>query len=178
MRKIQFISGLFLVTSFMGSNAFAQVLDQYVSSGIYGQTWGGSAYINVSVDGSGVNRVARLAYGTWVNGYNYWYGEIPADAVKVTGVSSIAVQIDTCSLGNGSGCGYVDVTINTTEPASGWVYTGVYDYSYGDMIMHYVGNNQVRFSSASGTVLGIPVSETQAGIGMLNTTSITVSLGK
>jgi len=179
MRSFKSVGGLLLASFFMASSAVAGTVYQFTSNGTFGQTWGGSAGVNVSVDGSGVNRVAHLVYYAYSAdiGYNFWYGEIPADAVKVNGVSSVSVQIDTCTLGNLSGCGYVDATINTNEPASGWVYTGAYDYSYGDMVIKYVGHNQARFSSATGTVLGLPVNPTNAAIGKYTDMGVTVNIG-
>jgi len=179
MKSFKKMGGLLIASLIMVSNAFAGEVYQFVSNGQYGQTWGGNAGINVSVDGSGVNQVARLVYYAYSQetGYFFWYGEIPASAVTMTGVASMHVQIDTCTISTLSGCGYVDVAINTNEPASGWVYTGVWQYSYGAMSVQYVGNSQVRFSSATGTVVGIPVSETNAAIGKYNNVSVSVSLG-
>ena len=172
------VAGVFLFL-FIISNAHAELVYQYHSSGQFGQTWGGNAGINVSVDGSGVNRIARLVYYAYseLSGYHFWYGEIPATAVRTTGVSSMAVTIDTCSVNNSSGCGYVDVSIATDEPASGWVYTGVNNYSWGDMRYQTIGNSQVRFSSAVGTVNGISVSSDNAAIGTYNNVDVSVSIG-
>jgi len=178
MKYFKAMSGLILASLFMASNAFAGVVYQYTSSGQYGQVGNGNLGMELTVDGAGVSEVVHLVYFSYTYGvgFSYWYGDIPADAVAVTGVASMAVQLDSCTVKNVDGCGYVDVTITTDEPASGWVYTGAYQTQYGDMIIERIGNSQVRWSSAVGTILGRSVEGMRAGIGKYNNVKVTVSL--
>ena len=108
-------------------------------------------------------------------GYNGWSGSIPVDAVTVTGVASISVNIDTCSVSNTAGCGPVYFTVTTNEPASGWIDNGSRQYDWGNVIYREAGNRQVRFSSSAGSVHGIPVNSNNAFMGKFNEVTISVT---
>ena len=175
MKKMLLMSSV-LSSILMASSAFAGVVYQYNSSGQYGQAGNGSTGMELTVDGSGVNEVARLVYYSYAGGsFSMWAGDIPTDAVTVNGVNSMSVQLDTCTVNNVDGCGYVDVTIDTNEPAAGWVYTGAYNSQYGNMVIERVGHIQARFSTAVGTVNGISV-DGRGFIGKMTDVNVTVSL--
>ena len=176
------VMGFLLFTSV----AHSEVIDQLVSSGQYGQAsanYGGDigwASATVSVDGNGVNRTAHLFHVSYspATNYNYWSGNIPANAVTVKGVNSISVNIDTCTVQYIAGCGPVSLTVTTDQPASGWIDNGVIQYDWDGVIYREAGARQVRFSSATGSVHGVPLDTTRAYMGKYNEVSITVSTTK
>jgi len=161
----------------------AEVIDQVVSSGQYGQASAnntgdiGWAAATVSIEKNGINRTAHLFHvsSSPSTGYNYWTGNIPVDAVIVNGVNSISVNIDTCSVNYIAGCGPVYLTVTTSEPATGWIDNGVRQYDWNGVIYREAGARQVRFSSATGSVHGVPIDTTRAFMGKYNDVSITVS---
>jgi hypothetical protein len=178
------LTGVFAVI-FGTSVAHAAVVDQYVSSGQYGSASAnnggavGWANATISTDGSGVNQTAHLFHVSYSpnTGYNYWSGDIPVEYVTVTGVASISVSVDTCTVNNVSGCGQVDLTVTTDEPATGWIDNGVREYDWNGVIYREVGARQVRFSSATGSVHGIPLNTSRAFMGKFNEVTITVTTG-
>ncbi len=163
--------------------AHSAVVDQIVSSGQFGQVsvnnGGNTGWANatISVEGNGVNRTAHLFHVSYSpsTGYKYWTGNIPADSVTVTGVASIAVDIDTCSVSNTAGCGPVSFMVTTDEPATGWIDNGVIKYEWNNLIYREVGARQVRFSSSTGYVNGIPVDGNRAFMGKYNEVTISVT---
>jgi hypothetical protein len=167
---------------------FANAAETYVDtiSGQYGQvrytpTAEGWVYANVFVDGAGVNRTAKLNYVSYsfVDGYKAWFGSIPEYTVVTTGVSSISVDVDTCAVEpvNSRGCGPVNFTVSTSEPASGWVNNGVVAYEYSDLMVRYVGANQVRESSASGMINGQTFDNARAFSGTSDNVYVQVTVG-
>ena len=163
MRKAVLLSSILLV-SVINNSVFAA--DSFVSkkSGQMGQAStvieGPSSTTSViaelSVDGSGVNQTASLDY--WVINeypdntydYQYWQGNIPVDAVTVTGVKSMSVDIDTCTVSNVAGCGYVNFTV-TTDPGTPVVNNTAFGWNLFGIIYRSVGASQVR--NASSTVI-------------------------
>lgn len=180
MRKIV-LAGLAIASaSLITLTANADVVYQQVVSGTYGQANGYSngsyAGINISVDGSGT---ARLVTYTHVpsESYKLWYGNIPASAVKVQGIDSIAVQIDTCTVNPTSGCGYVDAVITMDPKAGGFITDGSTHYTWDNIIVQVAGPTQVHNANAAGYVNGISLDNAGAYIGKYDTASIEVQTG-
>ncbi len=135
---------------------------------------------SVGVDGNGASRVAYLFYAVYTpaNGYAFWRDQIPLSAVTVKGVSSMAVELDTCTVSNTAGCGYVKFEVNTNEPASGWINKGSWGYAYDGYMVRFAGAGQARSSSATGSILGLPVDGSGAWIGTLDNVTVEVTVGK
>lgn len=171
--------GLLLCTSI----AQSAVVEQVVTSGQFGQVsannGGAAGWANatVSVEGEGINQTAHLFHvsNSPSTGYQFWTGNIPVNTVKRTGVASISVDIDTCSVSNNPGCGYVNFTVTTDEPASGWIDNGVRKYDWDGYIYREAGARQVRFSRSTGTVNGISVNNDRAFMGKYNEVTISIS---
>ena len=121
-----------------------------------------SVFAEVSVDGSGINQTAFLWYvviNEYTNGdivIQSWQGDIPVDTVQVTGVASMSVEIDTCTVSNVAGCGYVDFAV-TTEPGTPEISNTAFGWNLGGIIYRSVGARQVRAASSVGTVLDYPL---------------------
>lgn len=170
---------------FAAASVNAAEVNLFKAKGEYGQvpytyTPGiGWANGTVSVDGSGENRTANLFYASYTvaNGYNFWRGDIPVDAVTVNGVDQISVEIDTCSISNVGGCGYVNFSVRKDVPAGGWINNGAWRVDYDDYHAVYSGNSQVRYASSTGEILGIPVDNSRAFIGKMNEVTIEVTVG-
>ena len=184
IKKLSTILSCALVISFFTSVAqSAADVEQVVLSGQFGQVsannYGNLGWANatVSIEGNGVNRTAFLVHASDSpsTGYNLWRGSIPADAVTVTGVASISVNIDTCSVSNIDGCGPVYFTVTTNEPASGWIDNGTRQYNWGNVIYREAGSRQVRFSSSTGSIHGIPVNNSRAFMGKYNEVTISIT---
>jgi hypothetical protein len=140
----------------------------------------GWANATVSVQGNGVNRTAHLfhvSYEYATNTYKYWSGKIPVENVTVKGVSSISVDIDTCEVNYTPSCGYVNFTVATDEPASGWIDNGVRKFQYDGYMRNEVGARQVRASSSTGTVNGLSVDNARAFSGKYEEVTIEVTVG-
>jgi len=165
----------------------AEVLSQYTTSGVWANAWTRSASVQIDVDGNGVNRKVYLyaISGSWGADYSFWGGEIPASAVKVNGIHSVSVNIDTCTVPAryNIGCGLVDVTI-TSVP--GWenfrTSTGVTSNKYDNgIILNRVGHLHDRYADTTGTVNGQPLNITAPNwasvISKTNGMSVTVSTG-
>lgn len=155
--------------------------DTFVVSGTYGQTGYvstpgmGSASATVSISGQGTNQSATLMH--WsndsTNGYQYWRGLVPVAAVTSTGIDGISISINTCEVDNRAGCGYVDFSVRSDTPASGWVDNGVNQTTGTGYIYRQVGARTVRFASSTGSVNGVPVDNTRAFMG--KGTDVTIS---
>ena len=147
----------------------------------YTRTADGWVSSTVSVDGVGLDKTAYLFYTSYnyTNGYKFWRGAIPMETVTQTGVASISVDVNTCNVEplNAAGCGPVSFTVNTDEPASGWVDNGTRSYSYDDYIYNSVGARQVRFSSASGSINGSAFDSSRAYMGKFDKVTIQVTVG-
>jgi hypothetical protein len=140
----------------------------------------GSVSAEITIEGLGHDRRARLRTTTYggAMGYSNWHNYIPVDAVTVQGVSSMTVELDTCSVVNEYGCGYVNFTLETTQPASGFHQNGVVRYDFGDVHERYVGDMQVRNAAASGEIVGVPVSNTNSWIGKFTDVEIEIEVGQ
>lgn len=177
--------GLFFAVGLLAmSSANAAVVDTFTINGQYGQVSytyknGGYAFGSISVDGAGVNQTAFLVYvaSNSTNGYRYWRGQIPVDAVTVTGVASMAVDIDTCSVDPTPSCGPVNFTVSTNEPATGWISDGVWGYQYDGYIYKHVGAAQARSSSASGMILDQVIDNSRSWIGKMDNVTVQISTG-
>ena len=122
----------------------------------------GSAFGVLSIENNGHNRTAYLTVSGHSNnngGSFNWSGDIPLDAVKVNGVSDMSVELDTCSYpGHGHGqCGYLNFTIITNVPASGWIEKGSRITDYGLYYVRTAGSIQARSSTSSGYIFDIPL---------------------
>lgn len=164
---IKFI-GVTLIT-FVSFAAIAADGDTDVTSYQFGSTGStitsgvGSSFGTVSIEDNGHNRSAFLI----VHGYSYnsgsfnWSGHIPVDSVTVNGVSSMSVEFDTCTYdgepGSHGECGYVYFTVDTNQPASGWIQNGSTTIDYGLYYVRFAGSYQARRSTSSGHIIGIPV---------------------
>lgn len=162
------------------SSANAGVVYQYVTSGTYGQASGysanGFAGVNVSVNGTNTATLVTYSY-TATDGYKLWYGQIPASNVTVRGVTSIAVQVDTCSVDPTLGCGYVDVSFAMDPTGFGFITDGSLHYTWDNIIVQVAGPTQVRSANATGLVNGVSVDGTRAFIGKYTSTSIEIQTG-
>ncbi len=169
---------VFMSTANASETALFKVNGQYAQVP-YTYNAGSWASGAVSVDGTGISQTAFLYYSAYSSstGYQFWRGAIPIEAVKVTGVASMSVDIDTCTVSATSGCGYVKFTVATNEPASGWVNNGVWGYSYGDYVVRYAGASQVRSASATGTILGQAVDNPRGWIGTMDDVTVEVQVG-
>jgi hypothetical protein len=184
-KKAFFLAGI-ISAALIAPVAQAASTDTFVVSGTYGQsgyvyTPGmGSASATVSISGAGVNQTATLMH--WsndpTNGYQYWRGLIPMDAVTSTGIAGISVTIDTCEVDNRAGCGYVDLSVRSDVPASGWVDNGVNEITSTGYIYRQVGSRIVRFASSTGSVNGIPVDSTRAFMSKGTDVTISVTTGE
>jgi triacylglycerol esterase/lipase EstA (alpha/beta hydrolase family) len=159
------------------SVASAEVIFQQVVSGNYGQasvyTADGFAAVNVSVDGSGTAFLAAYSSNS-TDGYKLWYGNIPASAVTVRGVNTIAVQIDTCSVDPTAGCGYVDAVMTTDPQAGGFITEGSSQYNWDGVIMQVAGPTQVHNADATGYVNGVSLDGARAAVGKYTNVSIMI----
>jgi len=176
MKKM--IVSLFVVPiSLAALTANADVVYQQVISGTYGQafTYSGGDYagLNISVDGAGTARLVTY-YHTPSDGYKLWYGTIPSSAVKVDGINSIAVQIDTCTVNPIDGCGAVDAVVKMDPKAGGFITDGSTHYTWDNVILQVAGPIQVRNANATGSISGIPLDDSRAFIGKYDTASIEV----
>lgn len=163
------------------STASAGVLYQQVTSGTYGQASGysaeGFAGVNVTVDGSDTARLVTYS-STAADGYKLWAGDIPASAVTVHGVSSISVQIDTCSVDPTTGCGYVDVTIDMDPKAYGFITDGSSHYTWDNIIVQVAGPTQVHGATATGFINGVSLDGLRAFIGKYTNVSMEIVTGQ
>ena len=75
-------------------------------------------------------------------------------------------------------CGYVNFTVDTNEPASGWVNNGVWGSTYTGYISRYVGAAQARNASSTGTILGHNVDSSRAWIGTMDEVTIKITTGE
>jgi hypothetical protein len=122
MKKALNILGMGLLISVASFTAQAELIDQYPAANSeyanaykYGST---SASINLTVEGSGINRTVTLShslysYSQGIN--NYWRGNIDSSDVTVNGIGQIVVAVDTCGYTadrtwGEDACGRVDVT--------------------------------------------------------------------
>ncbi len=180
MKKSLMLGILSVAALLTVASANAGVLYSQVTSGTYGQASGytdaGYAAVNFSTDGT----TARLiTYTTSPAGdYNMWYGDIPASAVTAKGINSIAVQLDTCSVVNSVGCGYVNVVIKMDPKGYGFVTDGSVKYDWGNVIVVVAGPTQVRESTITGTVNGITMDGVRSFIGKYTQSSITIQTAK
>ena len=178
------IAIIFLGVVFFASTANAAEVELFKINGQYAEasyttSAGGWASGGVSVDGIGNNQTAFLYYSAYSNGvFRFWRGSIPRDAVRVTGVASMSVEIDTCTVNAIDGCGYVNFSVATNEPASGWVNNGVWGYSYDGYIARYAGASQVRSSTSTGTILGQSVDNPRSWIGAMDDVTVEIQTGK
>lgn len=166
------------------TSAQAATTDIITTNGEFGQVTytynnGGWANGTVSVDGAGVNRTAYLFYVAYnpTNGYRYWSGNIPVDAVTVNGVAQISVNIDTCTVNATPACGPVNFQVSTNEPASGWINNGVWGYQYDGYSVKNVGAAQARSSSATGTILDQVIDNGRSWIGTMDNVTIELTVG-
>jgi hypothetical protein len=170
-------------TSIFALAANADVLYEYISSGTYGQASvfsnGNYASINVTVDGLGIDQTVHLStyYHLPNESYNFWSGEIPASAVTVEGVNSIAIDYDTCDANNTAGCGPVDVTITKDSHGGGFVTDGATQYKWDDLIFSVAGPIQVHSATVTGAINGVPLDNGRAYIGKYDQTHIEVQTG-
>ncbi|MGD8567947.1 MAG: hypothetical protein PVJ39_07655 [Gammaproteobacteria bacterium] len=170
-------------TSIFALTANADVLYEYISSGTYGQATvfsnGNYASINVSVDGLATDQTVHLStyYHLPGEGYHFWSGEIPASAVTVAGVDSIAVDINTCDVNNTTGCGPVDVTVTKDPHGGGFITDGSSQYQWDDLIFAVAGPVQVHSATVTGTVNGVPLDNGRGYIGKYNQAHIEVQTG-
>jgi hypothetical protein len=170
-------------TSIFALTANADVLYDYISSGTYGQASvfsnGNYASINVTVDGLGTDQTVHLSTYYHVPGesYNVWYGEIPASAVTVEGVDSIAVDINTCDVNPTASCGPVDVTITMDPQGGGFVTNGATEYQWDDLIFAVAGPTQVHSATVTGSINGVSLDSGRAYIGKYDQTHIEIQTG-
>ena len=175
--KKMIVSLLVVPVSLAALTANADVVYQQVVSGTYGQAFvnTGSDYagLNISVDGAGAARLVTY-YHTPGDGYKLWYGTIPSSAVKVEGINSIAVQIDTCTVNPIDGCAPVDAVVTMDPKAGGFITDGSTHYTWDNVILQVAGPTQVRNANATGSINGIPLDGARAYTGKYNTASIEV----
>jgi len=177
--------GLILaVGAFFMSSANAAETDIFKANGQFGQVTytynnGGWANGTVSVDGAGISRTAHLFYVAYnpSNGYRYWNGDIPTNAVTVNGVAQISVDIDTCIVNPTPACGPVKFAVSTNQPSSGWINNGVWGYQFDGYMVKYAGAAQARSSSASGTILDQTIDNARSWIGTMDRVTIEVNIG-
>lgn len=165
--------------------AQAAETDIFKLNGQYGQT--GYVYNNgswvaagVAVDGAGQNETAVLYYSVYnysAGTFSYWRNNIPVEAVTVNGINYMSVAIDTCTISAVAGCGYVELVLDTIEPAAGWVNNGVWGYDYSGYIFRAAGSSVVRSATAVGTVLGVAVNSDRGYIGTLDDVTVEISTG-
>lgn len=175
------------LTVFIGSTTlYAAETHIMTMKGQYGQfgytpTADGWVAGSVSVYGTGQDKTAFMFHTsyTYADGYKFWRGNIPVEAVSQVGVSSIAVNVNTCDVEplNMPGCGPVSFTVTTDEPATGWIDNGVSSYSYNDFMYQAVGARQVRFSSAIGSINGSAFNTSRAYMGVYNDVTISITVG-
>lgn len=180
MKKIATMVGLFFVV--LSVNAAETSL--FKVNGQFGQvpytynagSWASGA---VSVEGTGLNQTAFLYYTAYSPsaGYKFWRGNIPVEAVTVTGIAGISVEIDTCTVSATVGCGYVNFRVATNEPASGWVNNGVWGYDYNGYIARYAGASQSRSATSTGTILGLSANNSRAWMGTMDDVTVEVQVG-
>jgi len=182
------MKNLVLGLMFVLSMGAAHAAETYVMNvhGQYGQVYytrTDSGWVSgmVSVDGSGVNQTAFVFATSYsqADGYKFWRGNVPVSAVTVNGISSISVDVDTCAVEpiNMRGCGYLNFTVTTDEPATGWIDNGVVHYSYGDYIQTSAGARQVRASSAEGSINGQAFSSSRAFMVKSSDVNIQITVG-
>ena len=170
-KQLQQLAGSLALTAAMSITAQAGGINyQYTFDGQWVQSYSRDASIYLSISDNGVNRTVTLQAAsrdasTGVS--NYWVGSIPADAVKVEGVHSVSVYVDTCAYvaNYSTGCGIVDVTA-TSEP--GWenfrTLTQTYNtHTWDDLILQQVGHIMDRYTSTNGSVNGVPLSIDNSG---------------
>lgn len=183
MKKYVLAALTTISTSFFALAANANVLYDYISSGTYGQASvfanGNYANINVTVDGLATDQTVHLStyYHFPGESYNFWSGTIPASAVTVEGVNSIAVAINTCDVNPTTGCGPVDVTITKDPHGGGFVTDGSTQYQWDDVIFAVAGPIQVHSATVTGTVHGVPLDSGRGYIGKYDTSHIEVLTG-
>jgi hypothetical protein len=160
------------------SLAQAEILNQMVSNGNFASAYQGSTGFTVTTEGSGVNQKTTLMVNTYTYGVGFtsWKGEIPASAVVMDGVSQISVNIDTCSINNDPGCGYIDATVTKDPLDGGWIINGASSTTYGDLTQTIAGVRQTHRANAVGTINGITLGAfARSFIGKDNNVTITVS---
>lgn len=169
---------LFTIISLSFSfTAQAELIDQYTTTNSeYAQVYKNGTSVNLSIEGAGISQVITLSHYNYLTGY--WRGVVPATAVTVNGVASIAVNIDTCALTatsrfGAAPCGLVDVTFNKGDYL--WKTNGVRQYTWGNTIRQYVGGISTFSASTVGTVNGVVVDSNRAYIGRYTNVTVIVS---
>jgi hypothetical protein len=169
----------------INSAANAALIDQYTTaSSDFAQVYQNGVSVNLTVEGAGVNRTVHMSVSRYVygDGFTYWSGTIPADAVVDNGIASTTVNVDTCgltetvSIGD-LACGPVNMTFTKQDYL--WKTNGVTQYSYGDISYQLIGGISTFSAAASGTVetggVDTNIDATNATMGKYTDVSITVS---
>ena len=158
-RKIQKLLGLLFVSATMSAPVQAQVLYQFNATGYQTYSYSPQASIHLYVDGNGVNQTIYLfAFSDDGVDEKYWGGVVPKDAVLIQGIAGMKIYVDTCEVLNNSGCGIIDVTIDSAPGYDNFrTFTGVTQYKYNDIIMTSVGHTHDRYTTTTGTINGVPI---------------------
>ena len=160
------------------ATAHAEILDQMVSNGDFASAFQGSTGFSLTIEGNGVNQVSTLLVNQYVSGVGFtsWKGVIPNDTIIAQGVSSISVNVDTCTINNIPGCGLVDATVSKNPQDGGFIQNGVVKYTYGDIMQTIAGVRQVHRADAVGTVNGVTLTTARSFIGKDNEVRIIVEI--
>jgi hypothetical protein len=166
IKQLKKALGLIAVLGVISVPVQAELIDQYVNDSSY--TWSGSynASLGIDIQDNGENQVIRMSANSYSeeNGYNYWYGEIPSDAVLNMSIHGLSVNVDTCQLTamyswGTAPCGVVAVDI-TSEPGwenfRTWTQPTHYHTWYG-YLQTRVSHSHTRFTSTTGTVNGVSI---------------------
>ena len=171
MKKyFQQLSGALLMTAAISMPAQAELDYQYTFNGQWVQSYSRTASIYLEISGAGVNQTVYLysQSGSYSTGDKIvWNGYIPSDTVKVEGIHSVSVNVNTCEYeaSYATGCGVVNVTA-TSLP--GWenfrTLTQVSHFDTWDgMMTHRVGRIHDRFTNTTGSVNGYPINIDNSG---------------
>lgn len=174
---IKLTIGALLLTGSIAT-AHAEILNQMVSNGGFASAYSGSTGFTITTEGEGINQKTMLMVNSYntATGFTSWKGEIPGSAVTVAGVSSISVAIDTCTLNNVAGCGYINATVTKDPLDGGFIINGVSRFTYGEITETVAGVRQVHRASAAGTVNGITLGQfARSFIGKDNSVTVTVT---
>lgn len=184
MNKTSFFTSILAALAILVSmNAKADLLYQYTSGSGTGAmvsqfTAGTSVYLNIGHEDLSGN--THLIYSTYTpeSGYYYWNGMVPASAVETTGISSMRINIDTCTVQANAACGLVDVSFTKDPASTPLINTGVSQMMYGGVLYQTAGSYTTYNADAIGSIRGIAFTSTnRAWLSRYSNVTVTVTSG-
>ena len=182
-KKLMTLSGAAMI-ALMAANmsAKADVVYKFVTAGATDahvgvpMSNGTGVALWVYQEGTGQGQTTQLLYYVDdAQGFGRWQGVIPASAVTTTGVNSMHVEIDTCTIAPGAGCRYVNLTWNKT-PGQAVVGNLTSHTAFDGTIYQSAGVIQMFPATAAGSVGGVTVDgNANADIGNVNNVTVTVT---